>query len=929
MLIGTEFGFSFFKDSVFTSFQDTAISKSNFMQVTDFIDCDSVIYILTYYENPQFISFNPRTGVFSYLPKDHRYHYHSHQTTCSFISSGNDTIIGDHILGVKFFTKDSIICNDNVGQVFDIAEDNDKNLWMASWNDGNIGNNKSKGGIYKVRNYKAEFYSDKLGVNSQECWCLYFDEEENVLWIGTMDKGIYQYSMSGIEYTSASDINPEKPLIHDIFKDSKENLWISAGNRIFKRDSVMSAISLTVIQKTYRDFIKRKYSFYTDPSGSFEKYNMLIRRGIYKDTNPYILKGKILPPGSLYKPEELSRLVKTGITDYYNFYEDSSGNLLIKTNAGISYLNSTKCIDLMAIDRGYPYFIEQDSIILVITYYMLSRYSIPGIRELDRFLLRKNASFASICKELEDNDIHWIYNNTDGLFKYQSGKLTRFSDLGKKADLSFSALTKDYLNNLIAGTNTGFIYFINVRNDSANVISQIGPQDGITGTDIRWVLTDRQNRLWFATNKGLNMVDLPEFYNNGKREVSFFNEENGFIDKLSFKAILDSAGNIFVISENNLIKINPDELVKNSGETNRLIIDNLEINYIKSQWPSEFKTDNRTGLPEGGFRLPYNKNTLTFYYHLLQYAEPAKAQYSYKLDGIMKEWTPFSAEPKAVFSYINNGRYTLRIRGRLISSPGNITEIEYPFRIMPPWWKSWWFISLASLAGFSIIYLVLKVRIRAIKRESETERKISELKMGALKAQMNPHFIFNAFNSIQKYILLQDTKASLDYMSEFALLIRQTLDNSSRNTITLSEEIRYLKTYLGLEGRRILNLTYLVETDSAIDTEEIFLPPMLIQPFVENSILHGIRHLEREGNLVIRFEIPEGDSCLYCLVEDNGIGRAKSKEINNATRRGHKSHGSQNTFQRMALFGIQSETIDLLDENGLPSGTKVQIKIEI
>ncbi|MGA1978654.1 MAG: two-component regulator propeller domain-containing protein [Bacteroidales bacterium] len=930
LLIGTEFGFSFYKDSVFTSFQDKSITKRDLMQVTDFLDCDTLIYIFTYYDSNQFLEFNPKTKVFRYLPKAHRYHYKSNKTTCSYITLKNDTIIGDLNWGLKIYTKDSIIVNDNVGQIFDIAEDKKGSLWLASWNDGTIAEMKTRGGIYRMNNYKADYYSDSLGVKSQECFCLYFDKNENILWMGTLDKGIYKFPVSGIDYTTASNLNHNKPFIHDLLKDSKGNIWISVGDKIIKRGREPASYSVSQLQTEYNNIVNQKYSFLIDPSGSFPKYQNLIEKDLYKFKNPYIQNNKILSAGSMYKPQEFKKLINMRITDLYRFFEDKSGNMWIQTNAGF-FIIKNDSIFFMVDDPNVnnSYFVEQGNVISMLSQYNMTRYTIPDFEFINDIQLRRTATYSSFCNFIKDQDVFWIYNNTDGVFKYKSGKFTQFNNLRYKIDLSFTSLCKDKQNNLIAGTNSGTVYIMNFPDDSLNVLFSITEQNGIIGTDIRWILSDNNNRLWFATNKGLNMIDLNRLYNEGKKEISFFNEENGFFDKQSTKAILDSSGNILVMSEINLFRLNPDELIKNTDKINKLKIDNIEVNFHKYDWPEKTGINNWTGIPGTNLILPFNENTLTFYFHLLQFSGPSKAQYSYKLDGFQDNWTPFTPEMKAVFNNLRNGRFLLRIRGRLISSPARITEIEYPIRILPPWYRTWWFYCFTFLIVSILIFLFLRNRFRAIKRKSEIDRKISELKMEALKSQMNPHFIFNAFNSIQKYILQQDSRAALDYMSEFALLIRQTLDNSTKNQISLSDEIKYLTSYIDLEKRRVLNLGYVIEVASDIDPEDVFLPPMLIQPFVENAIIHGIRHLESKGNIFIKFKMNNGDSILICTVEDNGIGRAKANEINEVLNKTHKSQGTRNTFQRMELFGISSEIIDLFNEKEIPSGTKVELRIRL
>jgi LytS/YehU family sensor histidine kinase len=190
---------------------------------------------------------------------------------------------------------------------------------------------------------------------------------------------------------------------------------------------------------------------------------------------------------------------------------------------------------------------------------------------------------------------------------------------------------------------------------------------------------------------------------------------------------------------------------------------------------------------------------------------------------------------------------------------------------------------------------------------------------------MNPHFIFNAFNSIQKYILNQDIKAALNYMSDFAGLIRKTLDNSTRERISLADEISYLGSYIMLEQRRVPNLHYIIDTGNDIDNDGIFIPPMLIQPVVENSILHGIRHKEGEGMIRITFTLSEGKGRLICKVEDNGIGRQRSMELYRLQGKSYSSMGSQIIKQRADLCKVKISITDLT-ENGIPSGTTVEFR---
>ena len=434
--------------------------------------------------------------------------------------------------------------------------------------------------------------------------------------------------------------------------------------------------------------------------------------------------------------------------------------------------------------------------------------------------------------------------------------------------------------------------------------------------------TDNNNQLWFANNRGLNRLDLNSLYNSGKTDIAFYNDENGFTDRLTNKCILDEEGNLLIISEEKLFKINPADFIKDYSKTNSLVLDGLDINFKPVEWPETSLFEMRKNLPEKRFEIPFNKNTLTFYFHLLQYSEPSKARYRFKLEGFQNDWTSYSRETKAVFTNLPDGNYIFKINGILLSNPDQITQLEIRFKILPPWWKTWWFISLALAFMLTGIYVFLNYRIRHIRKESEVNQRLASLKLDALKAQMNPHFIFNAFNSIQKYILNQDSKSALNYMSDFAALIRKTLDNSTKEEVSLTDEISYLRSYVELEKRRIPNLSYIFIIDERIDSDEYYIPPMLVQPVVENSILHGIRHMDKDGLISISFMLSSEDQ-LVCTIEDNGIGRSKSAELYKSQGKAYSSMGSKIIRERAGLFGVGVNITDL-ESPQHSSGTRVE-----
>lgn len=250
-------------------------------------------------------------------------------------------------------------------------------------------------------------------------------------------------------------------------------------------------------------------------------------------------------------------------------------------------------------------------------------------------------------------------------------------------------------------------------------------------------------------------------------------------------------------------------------------------------------------------------------------------------------------------------------------------------------------LALSLLAMFFIYQQQLKKRaelaeVKLIESESklQLERKLNDAEMKALKAQMNPHFLFNAFNSIQEFIILNNRELASDYLGKFADLMRLYLDHSREKSISLENEINATSLYLELEKIRFEDtLTYSIEVAKNIDTSSLKIPPMLIQPFIENSLKHGLLHKKDKRQLKLKFELEK--ETIICSVEDNGIGRKASAALNEKRLKKHQSFATSATQNRIELLNIgrtkdiSLQIIDLTDEAGNALGTKVEIRIPL
>jgi sensor histidine kinase YesM len=242
---------------------------------------------------------------------------------------------------------------------------------------------------------------------------------------------------------------------------------------------------------------------------------------------------------------------------------------------------------------------------------------------------------------------------------------------------------------------------------------------------------------------------------------------------------------------------------------------------------------------------------------------------------------------------------------------------------------------LTTIAALCANKLV-KVQAEEEARKSELKiaeyhQKMAEFKLMALRSQMNPHFVFNSLSSIQHLITGHERRLALEYLSTFSRLLRQILESSMNSQILLSEEISILERYLSLESLRFTDrFSYAIEVDPSLDTSDVEIPALLVQPYVENALLHGLLNKPDKGKLVIRFE--DADPYIRCTIEDNGIGRAAAAEIKSRKTTGHKSVGMLLSQQRLELINgnhtnkVLVQITDLMEDEQ-PAGTRVEIHI--
>lgn len=335
-------------------------------------------------------------------------------------------------------------------------------------------------------------------------------------------------------------------------------------------------------------------------------------------------------------------------------------------------------------------------------------------------------------------------------------------------------------------------------------------------------------------------------------------------------------------------------------------------------------------------QLSYQQNFFSFEFSALDFTNKQPKEFAYQLEGLEPEWVLAGDRRYAAYTNISGGDYTFKVRVRNESGSWSAPAALH-IRIIPPIWERWWFWLLVILALAAIIYGIYRYRVNQIRKvealKTAFNKQLAEMEMKALRAQMNPHFLFNSLNAIKFYVLKRSKEKAAEYLTDFSRLIRLVLHNSSQQLITLKEELEALELYVRIELLRFdEQFDFEIKTMPEVDVENFLIPPMLLQPYVENAIWHGLMHKKSgKGKLLIALEQQNGT--LQCTIEDNGIGREKAKEVRSKSAQRNKSMGMSITRHRMDIsqllgnmhFDVQVE--DLMDASGNALGTRVIIRM--
>lgn len=830
---------------------------------------------------------------------------------------------------LRFDTKNLAIAEDPESETDHLYRssalyiDNDQILWTGAWDTGLK--------AYDLKTKKWKIYNPEVGPMLNVLSIVPQSDDE--LWIGTVGNGvaIFDKNTGDFHFLKSDPSNP-KGLLSD---------WTHSMSLIDGRLWVCSNSGLSISDPRYRSFgqyfppleLSHISGFFHDTLNRWFYISGLNSDGLYAWDENSAGWRTLKAPGT----------VKKGPSHFYRAMVDSEGTLWALSDKGI--LMKTR--GMQALD----YFRDQEG-------------NRPAI--IDTVLLA--------ITETGNGDL-WIGTRLDGIIRIDSSRrhfdhyrLIPLEEDGPLRSQDYKAIKEDIKGRVWFGHYNGVFFHDSDKNKFYGWVNDTMANFGITNSVIWGIETDTLGRVFFSIddeglmritdsgggfefklyhlNHGLNDLNLftmdhdPEgkiwIINEGvtrfdpyRETFEVFDTRNGLHGNKNWQNHLyvDGPGNLFLNGGKSYETANTRELELTPAVRN-LLIEQMEVN-------SEITDPAVEAIRSGTLAMKPSQRNLVITYKAICFDDIDQVKYRYMLEGYDRDWQYTGQRNLARYTNLEAGPYKFKVQ---VSHRGTWLPFEksLSIRVQPDFWQTWWFLLLTIFTLAGVLIVLYKVRVGQVRKkermQAEFRKKLAESEMQALRAQMNPHFIFNSLNSINSYILKNETEAASDFLTKFSRLVRQVLSNSRQKMVPLADDLHALKLYIELEQLRFQDsFDYEIQVDESIDSDRVLVPPLLIQPYVENSIWHGLMHSDKRGKVTISCQ--KEDNCLAFVIEDNGIGREQAGKYKSEFRQTKPSMGMNITSERIGLinkmYDMEAEYAinDLHHPGGTAAGTRVTLKI--
>lgn len=742
--------------------------------------------------------------------------------------------------------------------------------------DQNIWAGTSEGAYYWARKPNGGFQDAQLFLTKQQVSSICQDREGNY-WFGTLRNGIFVMPNLTMKYYDAENSKLLSGKINKIVKVDDNYLLLGLSNgAVAKLQTQNDSIS------HYKSNINNNVTGLL--YDSYRKQVLFFVRKLFVFD---------------WDEEQLHKSYSHHLGFHQAIIYKRNG-LILGTNIGASWQKLYPKIGQDTLPQqglDQPNFKDKEvNVVDAITYY--------------RYWLRRQRVNA-ICADYKATNKFWV-GYDDSLFYYIDGQV-------------FSVLTADNkpINSLdIAQDKEGIIWVGTVNNGIYGIVDNrvqyhYTIANGLPSNLCRTLTLDGQ-KLWVGTNKGVFSLGLKT------KKIDLYNQLDGLVSE-EIRDIEVANGRVWAATTRGLISFD-----KNLSATNKtaptIFLKGIEINNTAHPLQTQLK-------------LGYEQTNLKFYFEGLAIRARGNYLYEYRLLGLDSLWVEQPSHANFVqFERLNAGDYSLEIRIKNEDGIRSSQQIKISFSIAQPYWQTWWFQALSYLIVILLVLVLVRWRYQIIQKRQNQENLVNQLRVQALQSQMNPHFVFNAMSAIQGYWMQKQPEAALNYHAKFAKLMRLIFDYGKELTIHLDAELEFLEVYVALEQMRFEDQVDVhFELEDSLREQEIYIPPLLIQPIVENCFKHGFLHKKDKGLLVISLK-KEGDY-IYCKVADDGVGRAKADE-NKAWKKDSPKERSSTAIviERLAIlnttYGANSKQItfkitDLNSADREVSGTVVELWIPL
>lgn len=764
----------------------------------------------------------------------------------------------------------------------------------------------TKGIIYRIKNdtiidtFRTNFVGDNDVI-------AILSDKNNNIWFSTRNSGFYMIPNDSEKIIDiGSKLGLQNTLVNKYFEDNESNIWVSTFGK-----GVYCINNLYLKSYNENDGLHNNnvYSIAKASSGKLllgtfngisilenEKFDQ-VKNNYNKTFSEYIYN------------------IKNVNNEFY-----VGGSFVKKDTTTVSYegikLHMFDGLSFCKLSNGLFLFGGRTNSIKV-----QNKFNDDQNQASQVYIFGENRSTNRINQIFEDSEkTLWIGTGLGlckaAVFLDKSGKLTLKKTFFKSNPIlnsKINAIIQDRNNNIWVAGENGIVRY-NLKNDSISNYVTIGDQDLSSSTSI---VSDKKNRIWIGNMKGLYLVD--------GNAIKYFNKQTGLPSDEVYSLFYDQEKNQIVIGSSGGITFFDIDLF------DRVVSPQLQVKIIGIKAGDSVYTNYNNLVFE-----PEQRN-VSINFKALNFSSSGAVIYQYKLDGT--KWKDIH-DDFLNFLALKNGKYNLLIRAK--SQNGNWSNpAQVSFEVKPRFRETDWFkflmLLIVALVSSFMVAWQARIQQRKTRKKLKLNQRINDLKHQALSAMMNPHFIFNSLNSVQYLINSNRNEEANDYIAIMAKLIRKNLETAGSGFILLSEEINRLELYLDLEKLRFQErFSYEIITGNDIDSNAVMIPNMILQPFVENALWHGIINSGIKGLLTISFSFEnveiDSEICksLVIKVTDNGIGIIEARKHKKAD---HISKGIQIIEERLRLLSEKMELPqpimieDLSNQNNNTHGTEVIISL--